>query len=69
MTHAHLLVTPCKTCGGPLPPIAAEAADEFCSRECCQAAHGVREQTHQEITSGRFVRKSYWEGRLGRVPK
>ena len=35
----------CVTCGKPLPPLAVQEGDDFCSTECARQAHGVQTRT------------------------
>jgi hypothetical protein len=41
MRESEASPVPCCVCGAPRPQLAIDAHDEFCSTECCQAAHGV----------------------------
>ena len=37
----------CKVCGKPLPPLAIQEGDDFCSTACARQAHGVLTRTEE----------------------
>jgi hypothetical protein len=56
--------TTCRACGQPIPPLAQEHGDDWCSTRCCRRAHGVTE--HFPVASERQHEAAQENGRLRR---
>lgn len=59
-----MAIAVCKECGSPLPPLAVEHGDEFCSTTCARRHYGTAEEQPDERGVVIQVPNQRWGGRL-----